>query len=125
MQKNNSGQSIHFVSAQSMATSFNSAPIDIRWQDNCSIQVNISGTPTGTLAVQGSLDYNPITNVAGNWIPILLPAPVSATAITITAGSPSPILLDLNQLSFPYFRLSYTAGGGTGTMDAYASTKVV
>lgn len=85
---------------------------NIQYLDNISVQLTWSGTPTGTFAIQGSLDKV-------NWIALSLsPTPGAAGA----AGS---ILLDLNQLSFPWIRITYTASSGSGTLSAWISGKMV
>jgi len=95
----------------------------IQYMDNIPIQLNFTGTPTGTFAVQGSLDYSQdfqgnVTSV-GNWVPLVLsPSP----AATGAAGS---ILLDLNQLSFPWIRVVYTKTSGTGTLNAFVGGKML
>lgn len=111
----------HLVVAQSMAGDVTSDPTNIQYTDNCCIQANFTGTPTGVFAVQGSVDHAEyaLTHevlVTGNWV-------------TITTGSASGsaglVLFDLNQLSFPWVRLIYTRTSGTGTLDAYIGSKAV
>lgn len=92
---------------------------DIRNLDNVAIELVWTGTPNGTFAVQGSLDYNITNGNAGTWVSLTLtPSPAAAGA----AGS---ILLDLNQLSFPYIRTTYTNVSSTGTLQAYIAGKAV
>lgn len=113
------------VDAVSMAASFTSTPLNIQWLDNVAIQCNITTSDAiGPVYIQGSLDYSPggaghpIAN-AGNWVTLTLsPQPAAA-------GANDTILFDLNQLSFPYVRISYSRTSGTGTMTAYASSKEV
>lgn len=109
------------IVAQSMAGDVTSSPTNVQWLDNVSIQLNFSGTPTGTFSVQGSLDYKayPLTGVqesAGNWITI-----TTASA----SGAAGNVLFDLNQLSFPWVRVIYTRSGGSGTLDGFISAKAV
>lgn len=107
------------------AATVTSGVADIRIFDNVGMQINFTGTPTGTFAVQGSVDYladafNPaVVKNAGNWTALTLsPSPVAS-------GAASTILLDLNQLSFPYIRVVYTKTSGTGTLNVYVSGKSV
>ena len=111
----------HVINAQSMGASITGSPTNIQYLDNCSIQLNFTGTPTGSFSIQGSLDHaaNALTGVeqtAGNWIEF---TGASAT------GAANNILIDLNQLSFPWIRIVYTRVSGTGTLDAYISAKAV
>lgn len=93
---------------------------DIRYLDNIGLQLNWSGSPVGTFAVQVSADYeqDQFGNVvaAGNWIPLTL-SPSPSTA----AGS--PIYIDLTQLSAPWIRVVYTKTSGSGTLNAYIVAK--
>lgn len=111
------------ITAGDMTGNITSDPTNIQYLDNVSIQLNFTGTPTGTFSVQGSLDYQQASPyakaVTGNWIDLTLsPAPAAS-------GSASQILLDLNQLSFPWVRVVYTFSSGTGSLDAYISGKAV
>jgi hypothetical protein len=108
------------VSSGNMASNVTSKVTNIQFLDNISVQANFTGTPTGTLNVQGSVDYSQDAqgNVinAGNWITITTNSP---------SGSANQVLFDLNQLSFPYLRLQYVASSGSGTLNAYVSGKEV
>jgi hypothetical protein len=103
--------------------SLTSLVTDISTLDNIAIEMVFSGSPTGTFAVQGSLDYaqdymGNVTN-AGNWTPLTLsPTPVSS-------GSAGTILINLNQLAFPYIRTVYTKTSGTGSLTVFISGKQV
>lgn len=103
-----------------------SIPTNIKYRDSVAIQLQWTGTPTGTFSVQGSLDYSPgLPQTAappgganpGTWTPITLsPAPVAS-------GSSGVILLNLNQLAFPWIRVQYTNASGTGVLTGYISAK--
>jgi len=104
-----------------MTTTITSAVTNIQFLDNIAIQLNFTGTPTGTFQVQVSVDYaqddQGNVQVAGNWIPVLLPqSPVAS-------GSAGFILIDLNQLASPWIRLVYVPSGGSGTLNAFISAK--
>lgn len=123
MNKNNTGKAIQFITNGDMSGTITSSARDIRWQDNCSIQLNFIGTPTGTFNIQGSADYfqdqeGNIVN-AGNWVNLVFTTP------PVAAGGPGTVLLDMNQLSFPWVRVMYVPTSGTGSLNAFISTKVV
>lgn len=113
----------HLMNAVSMGASATSSAVGIQYLDNVAIQLNFTGTPTGTFAVQGSLDYSQTSTGtvinAGNWIPLTL------ASSPVASGAAGTILLDLNQLSFPWVRVVYTRSSGTGTLDSYISAKAV
>jgi hypothetical protein len=106
------------IAAGDMSGSLTSKVSDISGFDNVAVQLVWTGTPTGTFAVQGSLDYNPQL-ATGTWTALTLSSSPAA------AGSASNVLLDLNQLSFPWIRVVYTAVSGSGTLNAYIAGKMV
>jgi hypothetical protein len=103
-----------------------SAVTNIKYKDSVAIQLKWTGTPTGTFTVDGSLDYNPGLPQSGappgganngTWTSLVLsPAPVAS-------GAAGNILLNLNQLAFPWIRVTYTNASGTGTLTGYISAK--
>lgn len=108
------------VSAADISVDSTSAAVNIQWLDNVSVQANLSGSPVGNLQIQGSLDYsqtpfNPAA--AGTWVNVL----PSAVAIS-ASGS---VLLNLDQLAFPWIRVQYLHTSGTGSMDVYISAKEI
>lgn len=102
----------HSIASGDMSGNLTSKVSDISNADNVAIQLIFTGTPTGTFAVQGSLDKN-------TWTALSLSPTPGATGV---AGN---ILLDLNQLSFPYIRVVYTASSGAGSLDMWISGKMV
>lgn len=105
------------------AASITSAVTNIETHDNIAIQLNFTGTPVGTFAVEVSVDYERDShgNVidSGTWVPITLsPAPAAA-------GADGSILIDLNQLASPWIRVVYTKTSGTGSLDAFISAKML
>ncbi len=101
--------------------SLTSLVTNIQYLDNICVELVFTGTPTGTFEIQGSLDYQRdlngnVTN-AGHWVPITLPTP------PIASGAAGDILIDMNQLSFPYIRVVYTRTSGSGSLNAYIGGK--
>lgn len=104
-------------------TSLTSAIIPIQWVDNIVVQMVWSGSPVGVFNAEASAtyvqdNYGNVTNT-GTWDPITLNPPARAT------GSAGSILLDLNQLSFPYLRIVYTKTSGTGTLNITVGGKML
>lgn len=107
-----------------MSGNLTSNVTDIRFMDNISVQLIFTGTPTGTFEVEGSLDYNrpdPTTGVTnpGTWTPITFSTP------PVASGAAGDILLDMNQLSFPFIRVVYISTSGSGTLQCWISGKAV
>lgn len=110
-----------------MSANVTSPVTAIEFMDNIGIQINFSGSPVGNFQVQVSMDYNQDVNGnvidAGNWIAVPFPAPVSSINLPTSVGS--PIYIDLNQLSAPWIRLTYTATSGSGTLNSFICGKMV
>lgn len=87
-----------------------SSATNIEGYDNVAVQINATGTPTGTFAIQASVD-----NV--NWIDVDLPS-----APTLS-GSADQILVNMGDLAFPYLRTVYTRTSGSGSADVWVTGK--
>lgn len=113
-----------FTAASMTGTStVTSLVTNIQFLDNMAVQLQWTGTPTGTFYVQGSLDYSDGTNGklanAGTWTNIMLPQ------TPLASGSAGQILIDMALLSFPWIRVQYTNTSGTGSLDAYICGKEI
>lgn len=111
------------IVAGSMATNITSPVTNVQFLDNICIQLNFTGTPTGTFSVEVSIDHEQDSQgaiiQAGNWVALPLdPTPVAA-------GAADQIILDLNQISQPWIRVIYTATSGTGSLDMIISAKMI
>ena len=95
-----------------MASSLTSPAVGIQFLDNVGIMASWTGTPTGTFAVQVSVD-------TVTWVPITLSPAITAS------GSADQAYFELNQLSAPYIRLVYTASSGSGTLNALVTAKMI
>lgn len=112
------------VNAVSMGADITSSPVNIKFLDNISIELDFTGTPTGTFQIQGSVSYNQsvpmnVQDNAGFWVPITLPTS------PVASGAAGQILIDMNQLSFPWIRVVYVRTSGTGTLTGWISAKSV
>lgn len=103
------------IHATSMAASITSDAVLLEFEDNPDIQVVWTGTPTGTLAVQVSLDP---TNLGWQTV-TFSPAPDQPT------GSSGSDYFSINQTGAAYIRLVYTRVSGTGTLSAKIAAKSV
>ena len=110
----NSLAPVKLLTAQSLASSFNTPATVVQFLDNVGYQVNITtSNSAGTFAVQGSLD-----NV--NW------ASLSLSGTPIAASANDIIIININQFPFQYIRLAYTSNtAGTGTADVYIEAKAI
>ena len=115
------------MSGQSTAANYNSPAYSILDIDVEAIQVDYTGSPSGTFAVQGSLNYaqDPQGNItnAGTWVNLYFSVNGAASSPTVPVpADPSPIIFDLYGTGVSYIRLQYL-GSGTGTFTAVVSGK--
>lgn len=105
------------LDSQSLASSFQSDPVDIGWQDNVGVSIVTSGITdnTGQFSVEVTID-------GVNWEPI-----VFSPVIPALSDSDTQIFCNANQLPFKKFRINFQAAGGTpdGTCDVWIMTKEV
>ena len=92
--------------------SLTSTVTNIKNLDNICVYLSWTGTPTGTFNVYGNL-----TNDTSNGVPM------SFATSPVASGSAGSILIDMNNLSFPYLYVTYTKTSGTGTLTATISGK--
>lgn len=101
---------LNIITNGSMATDLTSNTITCKYLDNISIQINFTGSPNGSFAVDVSND-----NV--NFINLNL-----SPAVTTSS---SPIGIDINQTGFAYLRVRYVRSSGTGTLNVIVTGKSI
>ena len=102
----------HLVNAQSMGANITSSAVNVQYLDNIGLEFVWTGSPTGTFAVQASVSGT-------NYIDLTISNP----SLTAPAGSSGSMLVNLFNLPFVYFRVTYTRTSGTGTLDVWITTK--
>ncbi len=80
-------------------------------KDNVGLQIIFAGTMVGTLTVNCSIDN------------VHFDALTFSPVLTQPSGSALRYLIDLNQVPFPYFNVSYTNASGSGTLSVFFSAK--
>lgn len=115
---------VQIISAGDMSANITGPVTTVAYLDSVAIQLNFTGTPTGTFEIQGSLDHKvsvPANSVVsnGNWVAMTL------TPIPTATGSAGQILINMNQIAFPYIRIVYLFASGTGSLDAYIAAKEI
>lgn len=85
--------------------------MDLSRMDNLGIEVNWTGTPTGTLTMLGSTS-------GVNW-----PSITFNPALTQPAGSASNYLLNMNQYPWKFMMFQYVNVSGSGTLTLYMQCK--
>lgn len=107
------------MNAVTMAADATSGIISSQYQDNIGLQVQWTGTPTGVLTIQASIDYNEV-NGSGTFHDLSFTPNIGQPA-----GAASGYLINLNQLPFPFFRIKYVFTSGTGALSAWVTSKEI
>lgn len=81
-----------------------------------------TGTPSGTLSVEASLDFVPQGQLSGNGNWTTLPV----SPFTQPAGASGSALVTITDIVSPWIRWRYTpaASGSSGTLSAWAAQKM-
>lgn len=95
----------------SMAASFNSSSIDILYFREYSATFVFTGSPVGTLKIQGSND----TDNPDSWVDI------ENSSSTITAAG--SILYEVSEVAVSFIRFVYTYTSGSGTINGKLTAK--
>jgi len=105
--------------------------IDMREVDTAfSLEIQITGTPTGTLTLLGSNQYDALTNPGTG---ASVPAKFASLAVPLAAGAVTPALPGVagaassticaataQALGCRYLQLKYVNSASTGTLNAWA-----
>jgi len=119
------------ASSVSTASNYTSPAYPVIDIDLQALQVDYTGSPSGTLAVQGSCNYQANANPdgsqnilnAGTWSNLYFSVNGAAPAATVAVpANPSPVIFDMYGSAVSFVRLVYT-GSGTGTLTAVVTGK--
>jgi hypothetical protein len=100
----------HLMTDGDMSGNLTSNSVDVTYTDNVGIQLNFTGNPVGTFAVEGTIDES-------SW------SELSFSSTPSAAGSADTHLLNLNQIPYKKIRVTYTRTSGTGTLNVYVMSK--
>lgn len=109
------------LSGGDMSGSLNSAPLNLEFAFGYAIQCEFTGSPVGTIKLQGSNDSTPDANfqfsnfAPTNWTDIT----GTSTAVT-TNGS---ILFNAASVYYRWVRVVYTVTSGSGSLSVVGNTK--
>lgn len=88
--------------------SLTSSVTSIRFLDVVTMQFNCTGTPTGTWAIQVSLDN-------ANWVTLTITPPLALV------GAPAVLGAKLDIKGWSFIRAVYTRTGGTGNVTMFVA----
>lgn len=110
----------HTLVDESMGASFTSEPTNALNQDNIGIQISwTSADAVGSIAIEASIDWDHRLET-GNFYPLTFD-PVLDQPSSNNGG----YLVNLNQLPYTWYRISYTRSSGTGVFNAWITSKAV
>lgn len=113
---------VNVLTAGDMSGDLASSPSIVKYMDNIAYQCVFTGSPVGVFNVEVSLDN--VKDASGKVLPATNWAPMSATGINVSGGSPQ--FIDVNQTSACQIRCTFTAGGGSsGSLDILVSSKEI
>lgn len=98
-------QTKQIVSAQNVAANITSEVINLELSFGFAVQCTFTGSPTGTVLIQGSND-------GVNW----------SLIATLTVASLAVLFTNQDAIYWPFVR-AFKAAGGTGTMTTTITTK--
>lgn len=99
--------------------------MDLLCVDQATLEIIITGTPTGTLSVEGSDRYDPVTNPNATFTPLAAGAVTPALPAVAGAASSTICALTAQALGCRYFRLRYVNASSTGVLNAWFHGKGV
>lgn len=115
------------IFAADMSVTITGPATIIQMLPGISYDIEWTGTPTGTFAVQVSNTFRQsaagVITHAGNWT--ALPTSAFAGTYPVPSGSPGNGFLDVVGTEAYAVRLVYTASGGAGSLTVVAAAKVL
>jgi len=103
-----------------MSADITSSITDITKLDNMGLQIKWdSANAVGVISVQTSINYDPQIN-SGDWVDLSF-----SPSLTQPDSDNGVYAISLNQLPYPWLRIKYAFGSGSGTFNAWLSAKVI
>jgi hypothetical protein len=84
-----------------------------------SLEIKITGTPTGTITVEGSNQYDPLNNPSATFVPLAAGAVSPALPAIAGAASNTICALTAQALGCRYFRVRYVNTSSTGVLNVW------
>lgn len=84
------------------------------------LEIQIAGTPTGTLSLLGSIQYDPKNNPNATFVPLAAGAVTPALPAVAGAASSTICALAAQALGCRYVQLKYVNSSSTGQLNVWA-----
>jgi hypothetical protein len=113
----------HMLTAGDMTLTLHSAPLELAYMLGYCIQATYSGSPVGTLILEGSNDVpNPMdanfqyaSFVPTNWTTI--------ANSSVAISGPDAVLINVSGVYYRYVRATYTPTSGSGALTIVGNAK--
>lgn len=105
------------LSAQSLGTSFQTDPTDLKYMHNVGYTISCTGVTANTGEFKVEARIKESETEFSSWIELEFSTPIQLT------NADKDIIINLNQLPFSQVRLSFTDSGGDGLCDVFVSAK--
>lgn len=102
------GSTFKLMNGASLSASVSSDTVDLLNFDGYSVQVIMTGSPVGTLKIQGTNDGTNFEDI-----------PDTSFAVTTSGG----VLYNCVEQQYNRFKVVYTRASGSGTLDCYVTLK--
>lgn len=123
MARKNLAKPFKIATAQSLAANFSTSPMNVENLDNVGIILDCKSITdnTGTFAVEVRFKVDTVGPQSSGWGELTL------DVVPTLADAPVVIPINLNQIPFTEFRITFTAAGGTpnGNVDIWFSARQV
>lgn len=104
------------ATAHSLGASFQTSATSLQYLDRALLTILCTGSPTGTVSVQISNNYNVNNPSAADWFDM----PISLNALT---GSAQNYVVEISETAAPWIRISFSYTSGSGSMTAVVTAK--
>ena|SRR5271166_1543617 len=111
------------LNAGSMATSINSAPMLLSYAFGYAVQFVYTGSPVGTVTLQGSNDSIPNAKFPQSDFTPTTWTTISGSTITVPTIDGATGMINDEGAFYNWVRLVYTATSGTGSLTVVGNTK--
>jgi len=101
-------------------TTVTSSPQNVENFDNVGLEIVWTGTPTGTITIQGSISQSIPGAVAVSYTDLTF-----APLLDQPAGSAGRYLVNVATYAMPFIRVNYVNTSGSGTLNVYLYSKDV
>ncbi len=106
-----------------MTQTLHSSPLDLTYSYGYSIQISYTGSPVGTLILEGSDDASFPQDANFQFAAFTPTNWTTLAGSTVNVFGPDAILYNFSDAYYKYVRVTYTPTSGSGTCQIVGNTK--